>query len=89
MSKTNAVIGDAHMGTENDVIANPQASDLGAIEDRQQKTWTLDTHARIGNAPVVMGAFLCEAVDVRSTTRPSTSHPAAISTARGSCNATA
>jgi hypothetical protein len=44
----------------------PQAPDLGAIKDRQQKTWTAGDYARIGNTLVIMGELLCEAVDVRA-----------------------
>jgi ubiquinone/menaquinone biosynthesis C-methylase UbiE len=43
-----------------------QAPDLGAIKERQQKTWTSGDFARIGNLMVLMGERLCEAVDLRA-----------------------
>lgn len=56
----------------------PQATALTEIKERQQKTWTSGNYARIGNALVIMGEPLCEAVDVRSGQRgSSTWRPAA------------
>jgi ubiquinone/menaquinone biosynthesis C-methylase UbiE len=43
-----------------------QSPNLGAIKDRQQKTWTSGDYTRIGNTLVIIGELLCEAVDVRA-----------------------
>jgi SAM-dependent methyltransferase len=43
-----------------------QAPGLGAIKERQQKTWTSGDFARIGNLMVLMGERLCEALDLRA-----------------------
>jgi hypothetical protein len=40
--------------------------DMGAIKDRQQKTWTSGNYAMVGNLLVIMGERLCEAVDLRA-----------------------
>ena len=39
---------------------------MGAIKERQQKTWTSGNYAMVGNLLVVMGEQLCEAVDLRA-----------------------
>ena len=39
---------------------------MGAIKERQQKTWTSGNYAMVGNLLVVMGERLCEAVDLRA-----------------------
>ena len=43
-----------------------KAPDLGAIKEKQRKTWASGDYAVIGNQLVIMGERLCEAVDVRS-----------------------
>lgn len=45
------------------------APDLGAIKERQQKTWATGDYARIGNPLVIMGESLCEAADVHAGER--------------------
>ena len=43
----------------------PQASELAAIKERQQRAWASGDYAVFGAALVVMGELLCEAVDLR------------------------
>jgi ubiquinone/menaquinone biosynthesis C-methylase UbiE len=66
-----------------------QAPDLGAIKERQQKTWASGEFARIGNLMVLMGELLCEAVDLRAGSKVldvgTGSGNAAISAARRFC----
>jgi SAM-dependent methyltransferase len=66
-----------------------QAPSLGAIKERQQKTWTSGDFARIGNLMVLMGERLCEAVDLRAGSKvldvATGSGNAAISAARRFC----
>ena len=45
----------------------PQAPDLSAIKERQQKTWAAGNFARIGNSLVLVSERLCEAADLRAT----------------------
>lgn len=69
----------------------PQAPDLGAIKQRQQKTWTSGDYARIGNSLVLIGELLCEAADLRAAEKvldvATGSGNAAISAARRFCEA--
>lgn len=44
----------------------PQAPDLNAIKERQQKTWAAGNFARIGNSLVLISERLCEAADLRA-----------------------
>jgi ubiquinone/menaquinone biosynthesis C-methylase UbiE len=48
------------------VATQPQGPSIGAIKERQQKTWTSGNYAMVGNLLVVMGERLCEAVDLRA-----------------------
>jgi ubiquinone/menaquinone biosynthesis C-methylase UbiE len=68
------------------------APDLGAIKERQQKTWASGDFTRIGNLMVIMGERLCEAADLRSGQRvldvATGSGNTAISAARRFCEAT-
>jgi ubiquinone/menaquinone biosynthesis C-methylase UbiE len=69
-----------------------QTPDLGAIKQKQQKTWTSGDYARVGNTLVIMGERLCEAVDLRSGQRvldvATGSGNTAISAARRYCEVT-
>ena len=69
-----------------------QAPDMGAIKERQQKTWTSGDYARIGNTLVIMGENLCEAVDLHAGDKvldvATGSGNTAISAARRYCEAT-
>lgn len=69
-----------------------QAPDMGAIKERQQKTWTSGNYAMVGNLLVIMGEELCEAVDLRAGDRvldvATGSGNTAISAARRFCDAT-
>lgn len=92
MFKTNAAVVDAGMGSEKKVTDQPQALNLSAIKDRQQKTWTSGDYARIGNTLVVMGELLCEAVDLHAGDKvldvATGSGNTAISAARRFCDVT-
>jgi ubiquinone/menaquinone biosynthesis C-methylase UbiE len=67
--------------------------DMGAIKDRQQKTWTSGNYAMVGNLLVIMGERLCEAVDLRAGDKvldvATGSGNTAISAARRFCEVTA
>jgi ubiquinone/menaquinone biosynthesis C-methylase UbiE len=67
-------------------------TNLVAIKEGQQKTWSTGNYARIGNPLVIMGELLCEAVDVRSGQKvldvATGSGNTAISGARRFCEAT-
>jgi ubiquinone/menaquinone biosynthesis C-methylase UbiE len=67
--------------------------DMGAIKERQQKTWTSGNYAMVGNLLVIMGERLCEAVDLRAGDRvldvATGSGNTAISAARRFCEVTA
>ena len=80
------------MGKENNATNQPQAPNLSAIKDRQQKTWTSGNYARIGNTLVIMGELLCEAVNVHAGDKvldvATGSGNTAISAARMFCNVT-
>jgi ubiquinone/menaquinone biosynthesis C-methylase UbiE len=73
-------------------MTTQQIPNLGAIKQKQQKTWTSGDYAKIGNALVIMGERLCEAVDLRSGQRvldvATGSGNAAISAARRYCDVT-
>jgi SAM-dependent methyltransferase len=73
------------------LTTQPQALGLTEIKERQQKTWISGNYARIGNALVIMGEQLCEAVDVRSGQKvldiATGSGNTAISAARRFCEA--
>ena len=45
--------------------AQPQAPDLKAIKDRQQKAWSSGDYGKVGGTLVLMAEMLCEAVDLR------------------------
>lgn len=70
----------------------PQAPDLGAVKDSQQKTWATGDFARIGNSLVIVSELLCEAVDLRAGQKvldvATGSGNTAISAARRNCEAT-
>ncbi|MBA2442786.1 MAG: methyltransferase domain-containing protein [Rubrobacter sp.] len=70
----------------------PQAPDLSAIKERQQKTWTSGDYARVGNLLVLMGERLCEAADVHAGDKvldvATGSGNTAISAARRFCEVT-
>ena len=92
MFKTNATVVDAAMGSENNVADQPQAPNLSAIKDRQQKTWMSGNYARIGNTLVIMGELLCEAVALHAGDKvldvATGSGNTAISAARRFCGVT-
>ena len=73
-------------------MTTQKAPDLGAIKEKQQKTWASGDYAVIGNQLVIMGERLCEAVDVRSGQRvldvATGSGNTAISAARRHCDVT-
>ncbi len=66
---------------------------MGAIKERQQKTWTSGNYAMVGNLLVIMGERLCEAVDLRAGDKvldvATGSGNTAISAARRFCEVTA
>ncbi len=66
---------------------------MGAIKERQQKTWTSGDYAMVGNLLVIMGERLCEAVDLRAGDKvldvATGSGNTAISAARRFCEVTA
>lgn len=70
----------------------PQAPDMAAVKDRMHKVWTSGEYARIGNPLVIMGERLCEAVDLRPTSKvldvATGSGNTAISAARRFCEVT-
>lgn len=72
--------------------APDRAPDLGAIKERQQKTWATGEYARIGNNLVLMGEHLCEAADLRAGEKvldvATGSGNTAISAARRFCDVT-
>jgi SAM-dependent methyltransferase len=47
------------------MTAQPQAPDLRAIKERQQKAWSSGDYGKIGVTLVIMAEMLCEAVDLR------------------------
>ncbi|MGI8538394.1 MAG: class I SAM-dependent methyltransferase [Rubrobacteraceae bacterium] len=69
-----------------------QAPDMGAVKERQQKTWTSGNYAMVGNLLVIMGERLCEAVDLRAGDKvldvATGSGNTAISAARRFCDVT-
>jgi SAM-dependent methyltransferase len=75
------------------MTTNDQTPNLGAIKDKQQKTWASGNYAVIGNQLVIMGERLCEAVDVHSGHKvldvATGSGNTAISAARRYCDVTA
>jgi len=74
------------------MTTQPQTPDLGAIKEKQQKTWSSGDYTRIGNPLVIMGENLCEAADVRSGDKvldvATGSGNTALSAARRFCEAT-
>jgi 2-polyprenyl-3-methyl-5-hydroxy-6-metoxy-1,4-benzoquinol methylase len=46
------------------VATQPQAPDLRAIKQRQQKAWSTGDYGKIGVTLVLMAEMLCEAVDL-------------------------
>jgi ubiquinone/menaquinone biosynthesis C-methylase UbiE len=46
------------------MTAQPQAPDLRAIKERQQKAWSSGDYGKIGVTLVIMAEMLCEAVDL-------------------------
>jgi len=48
------------------VAPQPQAPDLGAIKERQQKAWSSADYGKVGVALVIMAERFCEAADLRS-----------------------
>jgi ubiquinone/menaquinone biosynthesis C-methylase UbiE len=49
--------------------AQPQAPDLTAIKERQQKAWSSGDYGKVGVTLVLMAEMLCEAVDLRPRQR--------------------
>jgi SAM-dependent methyltransferase len=47
------------------MATQPQAPDLTAIKERQQKAWSSGDYGRVGAMLVIMAETLCEAVDLR------------------------
>jgi ubiquinone/menaquinone biosynthesis C-methylase UbiE len=48
------------------MTTQPQAPDLGAIKERQQKAWSSGDYGKVGVTLVVMAEQLCEAADLHS-----------------------
>lgn len=48
------------------MTTQPQAPDLGAIKERQQKAWSSGDYGKVGVTLVIMAERLCEAADLRS-----------------------
>lgn len=51
------------------MTSQPQAPDLGAIKERQQKAWSSGDYGKVGVTLVVVAENLCEAADLRSGQR--------------------
>ena len=51
------------------MVTQPQAPDLKAIKERQQKAWSSGDYGKVGVTLVIMAEMLCEAVDLRSGQR--------------------
>jgi SAM-dependent methyltransferase len=51
------------------MATQPQAPDLKAIKERQQKAWSSGDYGKVGAMLVIMAEMLCEAVDLRSGQR--------------------
>ncbi len=47
------------------MTTQPQAADLGAIKERQQKAWSSGDYGKVGVTLVIMAERLCEAADLR------------------------
>src|SRR5215203_5843591 len=47
------------------MATQPQAPDLTAIKERQQKAWSSGDYGKVGVTLVLMAEMLCEAVDLR------------------------
>ena len=47
------------------MTTQPQAPDLGAIKERQQKAWSSGDYGKVGVTLIIMAERLCEAADVR------------------------
>jgi SAM-dependent methyltransferase len=47
------------------MATQPQAPDLKAIKERQQKAWSSGDYGKVGAMLVIMAEMLCEAVDLR------------------------
>ena len=47
------------------MATQPQAPDLKAIKERQQKAWSSGDYGKVGATLVIMAEMLCEAVDLR------------------------
>ena len=47
------------------MATQPQAPDLAAIKERQQKAWSTGDYGKVGAKLIIMGELLCEAVDLR------------------------
>src|SRR3989337_548049 len=48
------------------MTTQPQAPNLGAIKERQQKAWSSGDYGKVGVTLVIMAERLCEAADLRS-----------------------
>ena len=48
------------------MTAQPQAPNLGAIKERQQKAWSSGDYGKVGVTLIIMAERLCEAADLRS-----------------------
>ena len=57
------------MSTMPEIAARPAPSNLAAIRDRQQATWSKGDYAVIGATLPLVSELLCEAVDLRAGSR--------------------
>ena len=80
------------MATTTTTPTTGSAVDLGAFKERQQKTWATGDFGMIATAIVIVGEYLCEAVDLRAGQKvidvATGSGNTAIAAARRNCEVT-